>query len=168
MNKLIEHDKLLSLIQYDPETGFLTNKVYRQNSKPVGEPLGTLSGNGQIMVHLCGRSYQAHRLIWFYMTGEWPKNLIDHKDRNPKNNKWENLREADKAQNGHNAKKKINNTSGVTGVWYRENKRSPSVWVAEIFVRGRKIYLGCAQNKEIAIEMRRVAELKYFGEYAPN
>ena len=87
MSKLIEHEKLLSLIHYDPETGILTNKVYRQNSKPVGESLGTLSGNGQIMVSVGGRIYPAHRLIWFYMTGEWPKNLIDHKDRDPTNNK---------------------------------------------------------------------------------
>jgi len=162
----LQHDRLLSLIDYDPLTGVMCNKVKRINSKPVGEPLGRVSGNGQIMVHVDGRLYQMHRLIWFYMTGEWPTNLVDHKDRDPTNNVWDNLREADRAQNGHNANMKKNNTSGVTGVWYRENKRSPSVWVAEIFVRGKKICLGCSPDKEVAIKIRQDAEIEYFGEYA--
>ena len=43
--------------------------------------------------------YRAHRLAFLYMKGYIPK-LIDHKDRNGLNNKWNNLREANKSTNG--------------------------------------------------------------------
>lgn len=43
-------------------------------------------------------------IIFFIMTSKWPEpgNLIDHKDNNPYNNEWKNLREATYTQNAHN------------------------------------------------------------------
>ena len=37
-----------------------------------------LSGHRKIMVN--GKLYYAHRLAWFYCTGEFPKHEIDHKN----------------------------------------------------------------------------------------
>ena len=161
----LTHDRLLSIIKYLPETGEMVNIVPRKNSKCVGEKLGARSGNGQIMLSVDGRAYQMHRLAWFWMTGEWPKNLIDHKDRDPTNNKWSNLRESDRAQNGHNANKKRNNTTGITGIWYCKKRKK---YIAEIFVRGVKISLGASEDKQVAAELRAEAEKKYFGKYAAN
>jgi hypothetical protein len=51
------------------------------------------------------RGRLAHRLIWVMMTGEEPPigTLVDHKNRNPFDNRWRNLRLADYCQNSHNA-----------------------------------------------------------------
>ena len=56
-----------------------------------------------------------------------------------------------------------NNTSGTTGVILdkRTNK-----WCANIFIRGKYIYLGSYKNKSNAIKARKEAEEKYFGEYS--
>ena len=48
--------------------------------------------------------------------------LIDHIDRDVQNNNLSNLRWASSSLNGYNSKKKINNTSGCTGV-YTQSKQ---------------------------------------------
>ena len=93
--------ELRSLLSYDPETGVFT----RLTGKHSGKPAGCLSKKGAVQVYVRGRIYLAHRLAWLYVTGEWPKNQIDHKDRNPANNVLDNLREATHAQNSQNTQR---------------------------------------------------------------
>jgi DUF971 family protein len=54
------------------------------------------------------------------MTGEWPKMLVDHKDGNRRNNRWDNLREATPTQNMVNSKTRVTNKLGVKGVRLHE------------------------------------------------
>ena len=42
------------------------------------------------------------RLCWLLHYGDWPENTIDHIDRNPLNNKIENLRDVTQAENNRN------------------------------------------------------------------
>jgi hypothetical protein len=67
-------------------------------------------------------------------------------------------------QNLQNASIRSDNTSGVRGVWQSSESGR---WVAEIMVRQRKIALGRYRDKAAAVEARRRAELKYFGEFSP-
>ena len=61
-----------------------------------------------------------------------------------------------------NANLSKNNTSGYTGVtWHKLSQK----WQSEIRVDGKKIYLGLFINLEDAIEARKQAEIKYFGEF---
>lgn len=90
----------------------------------------------------------------------------DHKDRNPFNNRKENLRAANCKENARNRTKHSNNTSGIIGVYW--NNRD-NLWIATIRVDWEKIYLGGFHNKNDAIVARLKAELKYFGvEFAPQ
>lgn len=41
-------------------------------------------------------------IIYHTMTGEWPANMVDHKDRNVYNIEWNNLRDATASQNCRN------------------------------------------------------------------
>jgi hypothetical protein len=51
------------------------------------------------------------------MTGEWPKNLVDHKPPGVKSdNRWENLREATYTQNACSRKTQKDTKSGLKGV----------------------------------------------------
>lgn len=55
------------------------------------------------------------------------------------------------------------NSSGVTGVGYR---KSSDTWRARITVNKKSIYLGDFKNFEDAVNVRKQAEEKYFGEYS--
>lgn len=50
----------------------------------------------------------------------------------------------------------IRNKSGATGVEFRDNR-----WYARIYVNKKHIHLGCFVEKDLAIEARRQAEIKY-------
>jgi hypothetical protein len=57
------------------------------------------------MFSIDGKQQRVHRLIWLYMTGEWPKDQIDHINNVKHDNRWKNLREADNQLNHYNLPK---------------------------------------------------------------
>ncbi|MFK5284031.1 HNH endonuclease, partial [Lacticaseibacillus paracasei] len=71
------------------------------------------------------------------MNGVWPEKGIDHKNLNPKDNRFENLREADQSMNMANSGARRNNKSGFKGV--HKHQRG---WRAMIYVQRKKIDLG--------------------------
>ena len=89
----------------------------------------------------------------------------DHKDRNELNNRKYNLRLCTKQENSMNSSKSKNNTSGIIGVyWDKQNEK----WMASIGINYKSKYLGRFINKNDAIKARLLAEIKYFGEFAPQ
>ena len=90
---------------------------------------------------------------------------VDHiHGKNTRNdNRKENLRIVTNQQNAMNQSLRKNNTSGVTGVNYEKQR---GLWRARIKVNYKNIELGYYENKEDAIQARREAEEKYFGEYS--
>lgn len=89
----------------------------------------------------------------------------DHADRNTFNNRKYNLRNATAQENARNVSISKNNTSGFIGVSWLKNK---SKWAAHITINKRKYHLGYFSDKEDAIRARLEAEVKYFGEFAPQ
>jgi hypothetical protein len=74
------------------------------------------SSNDYVIIKYKYQRFFEHRLVWFYKTGTWPK-LVDHKDGNKSNNKFENLREATHQQNSQNSRNVRNTVSSrVPGV----------------------------------------------------
>jgi hypothetical protein len=102
-----------------------------------------------------------HRLITNCNNNE---KVVDHINRNKLDNRIINLRICTSSENGKNLGIKKNNTSGVPGVWYN-NKNDK--WCAEIKLNYNKIWLGTYSNFDDAVEIRKQAEIKYFGKYAP-
>ena len=90
--------------------------------------------------------------------------IVDHINRDKLDNRNENLRLCLQIDNAKNLSKYKTNTSGVHGVSY--NKKS-NKWRTEIMCNGEKIYLGEYINLEDATKVRKEAEKKYFGEFAP-
>lgn len=88
----------------------------------------------------------------------------DHIDRNPLNNRRYNFRQANYADNARNRTIQKNNTSNIIGV----NIDKYGSWIARIQVDGERKYLGCFSNKDDAIKARLNAEVKYYGEFAPQ
>ncbi|CAH0532169.1 Phage HNH homing endonuclease (ACLAME 27) [Ralstonia phage UAM5] len=99
----------------------------------------------------------AHRLAWLYMTGKWPEQFIDHANMNKGDNRWGNLREANKSQN--NANQPARTTSGLKGAYWSNASMS---WQAKI----NKRYLGSYGTAEEAHAAYMEAARERFGEFA--
>ena len=92
--------------------------------------------------------------------------LVDHRDGDGLNNRKSNLRLATNAQNQHNSRRSLHNTSGFKGVDF--NKRRCQ-WRALICFNNKRKHLGRFQTKEEAAAAYDTAARKFFGEYArPN
>lgn len=88
------------------------------------------------------------------------ENVVDHIYHKTNDNRKNNLRIVTNQQNGMNKKLPINNTSGYIGVTKNKNK-----WIAQIKINGKNTRLGSYLTKNEAIQARKEAEIKYFGEY---
>ena len=156
----VEH--LREALHYDPTTGKM---IWRANRllKLIGKEAGTPYDSGLINIMVNGGLYKRYRLAWFYMTGEWPEGDIDHKDCDPANDRWDNLRLATRAQNEWNKPKRRNNTTGFKGVWYDARRRK---FTAEITHNYKYQYLGSYDTPQEAHVAYARAAKQYRGEYA--
>lgn len=154
----LTQDRLKSLLTYDPDTGEFRWRMRRSRCAP-GSIAGTRTTDGYVAVMLSGKKFQSHRLAWFYMTGAWPENEIDHINRNRSDNRWANLREATRLENSRNTDGHANSKSGHKGVAYvsRYNK-----WQVQMRVRGKTHYIGIYDNVADAISARKNAERQLY------
>src|SRR5258708_38151349 len=96
-----DQEKLKSELHYDPLTGLFT----RLNGKPAGclhAGKGRIYNDLRVAVLRPRFQFRAHRLVWLYMTGEWPAGEIDHINGNGADNRWANLRVVSHRQNTQN------------------------------------------------------------------
>lgn len=156
---MLTQARLQELLHYCPETGVFTRKVSLCNSVKIGDVAGGLC-QGYIAVRVQGVSYRSHRLAWLYMTGEFPKDQIDHIDGNRANNAFVNLREATSKQNTQNRRfpRIDNKSSKYLGVHWSKLRNK---FRAEITVNGKNIHLGLFHNAEDAHYAYVEAKRKY-------
>ena len=155
----ITHAELKAVLRYYPHSGrfwWLKAKAGRQRSKPVGSPKEVAS---YLQIMISGVSYLAHRLAWFYMTGEWPSDEVDHEDRNKQNTAWKNLRPATHKQNSENVAVRKHSKSQIKGVHYDRKRRT---WQAYIDHEGKRRHLGRHPTSDLATAARKSAEADYF------
>lgn len=88
--------------------------------------------------------------------------VIDHKDGNPANDRWENLRLATRAENSGNDRKRKTNTSGFKGVSRYKNGK----WMAQIMWQRQTYWLGLHDTPEQAHTAYCQAAAKLKGEFA--
>lgn len=106
-----------------------------------------------------------HRYIMLGKNSKFNQEIIvDHRSRDRKDNRRNNLRITDFTGNARNSSLPSNNTSGHLGV--SKNSRNEK-WRAHITVNRKYISLGEYSNINDAIAARKEAEIKYFGEFAP-
>jgi len=164
---------LKEFLLYDPASGdlfwrererrhFVSNRGHKTwNARYAGKKAFTsITNAGYHLGSVLKERYLAHRVIWAMMTGEWPKNEIDHINGVRTDNRWCNLRHVTRRQNTMNKAIRSNNKSGVCGVFHAD-RGSP--WIAQITHKGKRIHLGGFATKEEAVLARKKAEadLKY-------
>lgn len=166
---MISHERLLELLKYDPSSGEWTWRVnrlsYRGKAK-AGARAGWLDRHGRWRIGVDGRDFLSAPLAFFYMTGEWTAHDVDHKNGDKADDRWENLRPATRSQNNYNKGIQANNSTGIKGVSHWRAKWGRQKYQAYINVDGKRIPLGLFYTLEDAAAARKVAEIKYHGEYA--
>jgi hypothetical protein len=160
---MITQAELKEVLDYNPDTGVFTWKKTVNSRAVIGSIAGHQDYNVYIQISIYGKKYRAHSLSFLYMTGEWPKELVDHINQIKDDNRWSNLREATVSQNNINSKKQKNNKSGYRGVyWDSKNK----IWRVQIKYKSKHKYLGRYTDIKEAAEVYKKAALELYGEFA--
>ena len=144
---MISLRRLREVLYYSPRTGKFRWLERASNRISVGDTAGT-TRDGYVFVKVDGTIYKAHRLAFFYMVGYWPSSMLDHRNEVKSDNRWSNLREATRSQNGQNiSKARSDSSSGCRGVsWYKKY----GTWEARIKAEGSYLFLGRFKTKEEA------------------
>lgn len=160
LRPLPSKEELLATFDYDPETGILRWKTARKKVR-VGDIAGALQKTGYLAIGNAARRAYAHRIIWKMMTGEEPPE-IDHRDWDKSNNRWVNLRAANRTGNTRNQRKLKAGTSKYRGVSWNRRR---DAWRAKITVDRRDIHLGFFEDEDAAAQAYRKASEKYHGTF---
>ena len=154
----LTQERVQELFDYDRENGWLIRKK-DERGRVVNRPCGhkpISKGYGQVGID--GKTYFSHRVIWLLVYGSWPEHEIDHLDRNPMNNRIENLRAATPSENQQNHGLQRNNSSGYPGVHFNKKRNK---YHAQIAVNGKDIFLGYFATAEEAFTAYMIAKIKY-------
>ena len=147
----ITHQALKEWLSYDPETGvfrWLKDKRGRGRMWKAGDAAGYETQTA-VCICLMGRYYYAHRLAWFYVHGEWPKQQIDHINGEWRDNLLSNLRDVPPRVNMENMRfARKTSRSGLIGAF----KHSVSGWFSAIQVHGKMHRLGHFKTPQEAHE----------------
>jgi hypothetical protein len=149
-------EEVRKYLDYDPETGIFTWKISRCGVT-AGDRAGFPSNSRHRSIGVCGSTYLEHRLAWYLVTEQDPAGLhVDHKDRNPSNNRINNLRLATQSQNGKNTLGK--------GVYYDKHRGK---YMASIKHNGKQLTIGrfdCPLIARLAYEDKK---RELCGEFSP-
>lgn len=143
---MLTQERLKELFHYDPDTGHLTWLSHR-GRMAAGSRAGRDHHTGYREVRVDGVLYREHRIIWLLVTGSDPANECDHLNRKRGDNRWDNLRAADRAQNMQNRGLSPINTSGLSGASFHKARGK---WRATICTRGKTRHLGHFDTAEDA------------------
>lgn len=166
---------LREIIDYDPDSGIMIWKRRKERECEWWSLRGARNFNAQFAGKEAGfskkvknrdytrreiklpdaKNYVAHRVIWAWYYGVWPKGQVDHIDQTPLNNRIKNLRDVDNGTNQRNATRRKDNQTGVTGVSKQRNK-----WIVRIYKDGKVIPPERFDTMEEAVARRKELEVE--------
>jgi hypothetical protein len=142
--------------------GTLYWKEDRGNHIKAGTRAGSIRRKGYVFISFKGRIYPAHRLIWA-MHGNPPAETIDHINRDPSDNRIENLRAATKNEQLFNTGLRPDNKSGIKGVsWHRIT----NTWRGQVCFQGKAYSAGYFSSKEKCGQAVQALRDRLHGEFA--
>lgn len=166
--KLPPARKLRQLFDYDQDSGTLTRKpaprsafnsdrAWAAHKQRIGEASRSTDGQRYVRVCIEYSIFKAHRIIWKMVTGREPPPIIDHINRNTKDDRWCNLRQGTSSQSNAN-RRSIGRS--LKGAHFRGRS-----WESSIQVRGHYRYLGTFPTEAAAHAAYCEAGRKAFGEF---
>jgi len=146
---------------FDYRDGGLYWRFDRGSNAKAGNRAGRLLKTGYRSIHVSGRRYQEHRLIFLWWHGVQPEQ-IDHVNGRKDDNRIENLRRANHSTNQVNTSDR-GSASGVRGVRYVDKTGR---WAARVYLDGKEIRVGTFSTLEEASAAYRSKMREIFGEFA--
>jgi len=119
-----------------------------------------LSATGYLVANVNYKVTKLHR----YILDAPPDLVVDHINGNPKDNRVINLRLCSNLENTKNVSIQANNKLGYPGI----RKTKDNKFNARITYNRKEIHLGNYPTLQDAISARKLAEVKYYGEFAPS
>lgn len=154
----LEH--LKEVLSYCKLTGKFIWLISTRGRQQAGDIAGSVYPHGYRYIKIDKVPHRASRLAWFYVYGEWPAGQIDHKNLRRADDRFSNLRDSTPSQNRRNTRGDAGSATGIKGV-YRARRH----FRASIFVQGEIIHLGMFDDVEAAKHARKLAEIRYYGEF---
>jgi len=137
---------------YDPEIGFFT---WRKSGKKAG-----CSGKNRYnRLSIKGKPYKASRIAFLMYHGYLPE-VIDHINRNTKDDRIFNLRGCTQRQNTYNSASR-KSQSRYKGIRIKKDRKKK--FEASISYNGKKIHLGCFYSEHQAARVWNTAARMYHG-----
>lgn len=161
---MITHDRIKEAFDYNQETGLFFWKIRASNRIRIGDMAGAVDKDGYIMLGLDRELIRAHRAAWLYMTGSFPPEGkdIDHINGVRPDNRWSNLRLAERFENLRNMRSR-GGTSKFKGVSFDAPR---GLWKAQIQIMGKNTFIGRYEKEEDAAAAYIERAKKEFGEFA--
>lgn len=146
-------------LDYNPENGEFRRKkdCWRWRK---GELVGCENSDGYRVIYLGNKLFLAHRIVFLLENGVFPEGQVDHIDRNPRNNRRNNLRLVTASQNTQNTRGHKDSITRLKGVFPVKGTK----WFRGRYMKKGKIYeLGffeTAIQAYNAVESHRNLELE--------
>lgn len=172
---------LREALNYDPQTGLFrwrerpvhhfkndmrwsaASNQKRWNSRYAEHPAFTLMDvNGYLRGVIEKTGLMAHRVAWAVTVGHYPKLSLDHINGIRTDNRLQNLRQANRQQQGWNTRPHVGKSSNFLGVSFRKDR---NVWRANIFLNGKQVSIGTFDSEEEAAKARDEVARKHHGEF---
>jgi hypothetical protein len=157
----VTRDEVISLLNYDPETGLFRWRVDRGRTAKVGWVAGSIDSSGHRQIMIRGRGYAAHRLAWLIVHGEMPDAEVDHRNGERDDNRIANLRLASDLEQAANRRPR--GRSRYKGVTFHRRQRK---WHAAIGGTKTRTHLGTFDTEEDAAAAYEAAARVRYGEFA--
>ena len=156
---------LKETLSYDPEKGLFIRIKRTSNCIKANEIACRLNSfNNYRQVVFMGKTYQAHRLAWFYVYGVFPSGQIDHINRNKSDNRLVNLRDCSISENKQNSGLYKSNKSGFKGVRFNKLRNSyEAFWKINYKQFTKSFAVNKYENaKQLAIDYRNKMVEKHY------
>lgn len=159
-------ERLRELLIIDEASGRMFWRLTRNGRAVAGQQVGSEHSGGYLEMQVEGYKTLVHVIAFSLYHGRYPTNWVDHIDRNKKNNRKKNLREASPSESARNTTRQ--NKTGFRGVYLRRGSRGACRYYAQLKVGSVRKQLGTFASAAEAAAAYDRAALNHFGTTFPT